>query len=131
MQPNTITLGVDVANDETVVDYDFTDFDRFSSRSIYNGENHDMSARDFMTLYRTEPKQNGNFKGVGKTSVKFTRDIVVLGVDGLAQLTSPMIVEISFSLPVGTTSAQATEMRQRVIALLDQFGTILLVFVTK
>lgn len=120
MQPNVITLAVDVANNGTTVDYDFSRFEESLNRTIYAGENHAIDAKDTLAIYRTAPKQSGNFKGVAKTSVKFTQDNTVLGVDGLAQLTSPLIAEVSFSIPVGVTTASVIEMRQRLIALLDQ-----------
>lgn len=120
MQPDVITLAVDVANNGSTINFDFTRFEETINRTIYAGENHAINAKDTLALYRTAPKQSGNFKGVAKTSVKFTKDNVVLGVDGLAQLTSPLIVEVSFSVPVGVTNATVKEMRQRLIALLDQ-----------
>lgn len=119
MQPDTITLAVDTLNSGSTTDYDFTRFEETLNRTIYAGENHAIDARDQLAIYRTAPRKTGNFKGVAKTSVKFTRDFTVLGVDGLANLTAPLILEVSFSVPVGCTSTQMVEMRQRVIALLD------------
>lgn len=119
MQPDTITLAVDTLNSGSTTDYDFKRFEETLNRTIYAGENHAIDARDQLAIYRTAPRKTGNFKGVAKTSVKFTKDFTVLGVDGLANLTAPVILEVSFSVPVGCTSAQMVEMRQRLIALLD------------
>lgn len=121
MQPNEITLAVDEENDGVgLVNAVFTRFEAPPNRSLYIGENHALNARDTLGMYRTIPKPNGNFRGVAKTAVKFTMDTVVDGVDGVSQLTSPIIFELSCSLPVGVTSAQAKVMRQRMIALLDR-----------
>jgi hypothetical protein len=51
--------------------------------------------------------------------VKFSQDVEVAGVDGVSTLTSPIIVEVSFSVPVGATQAEQLIARQRAIALLD------------
>jgi len=120
MQPNDITLSVDTENDGVGLESQvFSRFEEHLNRSQYIGPNHSVSARNILGLYRTFPKVNGNFRGVAKTSTKFTEDILVSGVDGVSQLTSPIIVEISFSIPVGATHAQILEARQRALALLD------------
>jgi hypothetical protein len=56
---------------------------------------------------------------VQKTSFKFTRDITVDGADGVSSITSPIIVEVNFSIPVGAESADVLLDRQTVLALLD------------
>lgn len=119
MQPDIITLAVDTLNSGSTTNYDFTRFEETLNRTIYAGEDHTIDSRDQLAIYRTAPKRTGNFKGVAKTSTKFTRDITILGVDGLANLTAPIIIEVSFSIPVGCTTAQMVGMRQRAIALLD------------
>jgi len=43
----------------------------------------------------------------------------VTGVDGTTTVTAPIIVEVSFSVPVGATAAQTMLHRQRALALLD------------
>jgi hypothetical protein len=119
MQDNVITLAVDELNDTNTVDHVFGRFDEFQNRSVYTGENHQLTARDLLTLYRTHQKVSGNFRGVAKSSCKFTQDFVIDGVDGISQLTSPLIGEINFSIPVGVVVADQLIMRQRMIALLD------------
>lgn len=118
MLDNVITLPVDVANDTTLVETDFSRFDEYNSRTVYISENHLPDSRDLLTFYRTFPKPAGTFKGVRKTAVKFTQDTEVENSVG-ETIAAPSIVEVSFSLPVGVTAAKATELRQRVIALLD------------
>lgn len=120
MQPNEVTLSVDEENDGVgPVDHVFTRFEEFQNRAVYIGASHSISAKDTLSLYRTQPKSSGNFKGVAKTAVKFSKDLVVDGVDGVSQLTAPLIVDISFSIPVGATHAEILIARQRALALLD------------
>jgi hypothetical protein len=61
----------------------------------------------------------GNFKGTAKSAMKFSKDYAVEGVDGIASLTSPLIFEVSCSVPVGIVVADQMISRQRAIALLD------------
>lgn len=120
MLDNQITLAVDEDNDGVgLVNVVFTRFEEFQNRAVYIAANHALNARDLLTVFRSFPKPNGNFRGVAKSTVKFTMDVTVLGVDGVSTLTSPMIGEVSFSLPVGVTAAQTKKLRQRVISLLD------------
>lgn len=120
MQPNQIQLTVDTLNDTTTIVQE--DYDRFEERlnnAKYVGQSHTLVNRDELSLYRTFPKQSGNFRGVGRSAAKFTDDQIVTGVDGVAEITSPLILEISFSIPVGTSPAAVLRLRQRTIALLD------------
>lgn len=119
MQDQVLTLAVDELNNATPTDHVFDRYDYFQNRSIYQGENHSSVARDTLTLYRTPEKPSGNFKGVRKSAFKFSTDKAVTGADGLATLTSPIIAEVSFSVPVGVTAADMMIARQRCIALLD------------
>lgn len=122
MQPNEISLTVDVTNDgETTADETqvYTRFEEHLNRAVYISADHTVAAPNTLTFYRTPPKPNGNFPGMAKSAVKFSEAVLVDGVDGSSTVKSPSIVEISFSLPVGVTAAHAMELRQRAIALLD------------
>lgn len=119
MQPNQLSLPVDYLNDGTTTPETYDRFEEYQNRSVYIGASHAPESRDTITLYRSFPKKSGNFNGVAKTAVKFSKDIGVLGVDGLATLTAPVIVEVNFSVPVGTSQADILKARQRAIALLD------------
>lgn len=119
MQANTLTLNVDPANDDTIVAEAYERFEEFQNRSVYIGANHAPELRDTISLYRSFPTKSGNFKGVQKTSVKLSKDVQVAGVDGVATLTAPVIIEVSFSVPVGTPAATILQDRQRAVALLD------------
>lgn len=119
MQPNEITLSVDALNNGTPVNRIYTRFDEYQNRSVYVGPNHSISARDTLSLYRTQPKPSGNFKGVAKTALKFSEDKVVTGTDGLSQLTAPIIGDIAFSIPVGVSNADILAFEQRLVAALD------------
>jgi len=122
-QPESITLTVDEANDGgTTVDVDYTyeNLTRYPYRSNYiHSTQHAVDSRDQLNFYSTEPKAVGNFKGVQRSSFKFTRDIEVSGVDSSTTLTSPIIVEVKFSIPVGALDAEVLIQRQKAIALLD------------
>lgn len=118
MLSNTITLSVDEQNNSSLVDVDFQRFDAFQNRSLYISEDHEPGMRDTLTFYRTLPKQSGNFKGVRKTSFKFSEDVVVATTD-MTDTISSHICEVSFSIPIGVTPAQQMKIRQRAIALLD------------
>lgn len=121
MQTDVITLAVDLENDGgTPTDVVYRRFEAYQNRSLYIGAAHALNARDTLGFYRTLPKPNGNFRGVAKTSMKFTFDVTVDGVDGVSQITAPIIVEVSCSLPVGATTAQAKAARQKAAALLDR-----------
>lgn len=119
MQPNDITLSVDVANDGTEVYQVYSRFEENVNNSTYVGTGHTLATRDKFTLYRTNPTQQGNFLGVAKSTIKFTEDILVAGVDAATSLKSPIIATVGFSIPVGASIAQITEVRQRILALLD------------
>lgn len=119
MQDNTITLAVDVANNATLVDIDFTRFDQYVNRTVYTAETHTLANPDTLTLYRTFPKASGNYPGQAKAATKFSRNIVVTGLDG-SNVIGPQIIEVSVSNPVGASLAQQLEMRQRAMALLDR-----------
>jgi len=118
MQPNEITLVVDVENNSSPTSVDYTRYQEQENRVTYISENHTLESRDQLQFYRTFPTKTGNFKGVMKSAVKFTRDYSVAGVDG-NDITAPIIAEVSFSIPVGCSNAHAVAIRQAVIALLD------------
>lgn len=122
MQPNTITLTVDEQNDgatTTDATIEYERYDEYQNRSVYSSENHSLDSRDLLSFSRSFPTKNGNFRGVGKSTFKFTRDISVDGVDGVAQLVTPMIMEVKLSAPVGVSDAEILKFRQTALALLD------------
>lgn len=119
MLDNVITLAVDELNDTNTVDHVYSRFEEFQNRSVYTMSNHSVISRDTLTFYRTFPKVMGNFKGTAKSAMKFSKDYAVEGVDGIASLTSPLIFEVSCSVPVGIVVADQMISRQRAIALLD------------
>jgi hypothetical protein len=119
MLDNTITLAVDEENDDSTTNHVYSRYEEYQNRSLYIGASHALDDRDMIGFYRTNPKASGNFKGVAKSAVKLTKDITVDGVDGVASLTSPIIIEIGFSVPVGATSAERILARQTMLAALD------------
>lgn len=119
MQPDSITLSVDAANDGNPANQVFTRYAEYDNRSEYIGADHSIALKDELKFYRTQPKPNGNFKGTARSTCKFSKDYAVPGVDETTTVASPVIVEVSFSCPVGVSSADITEMRQRAVSLLD------------
>lgn len=119
MQPNTITLPVDLLNTGVNTNQVFTRFEEYQNRSVYIGVDHTLTSRNTLSLYRTMPKVSGNFKGTAKSAVKFSLDVSVPGVD-TTSIVAPLIVEVSFSVPVGAASAVTLIARQKALALLDQ-----------
>lgn len=119
MLPDTITLAIDEENTASTTDHDLSRAIESANKSTYWDEDHTVASRNEMSVFRTFPKTSGNFYGSLKTAVKFTKDITVTGVDG-SDLKVPLIGEASFSMPVGTTEAEATLLRQSIIALLDR-----------
>lgn len=119
MQPDQLTLSVDATNVGTPADQVYTRYEEYQNRATYIGASHTPDSRDQLGLYRTFPTKTGNFKGVGKTAVKFTEDVSVDGVDASTSISAPIILEVSFSVPVGASAASILEMRQRALAALD------------
>lgn len=115
----SITLPVDVANNGTIVNQVIELFDSVTGRKEYHFAAHDFLMRDIVVFTRSLPKTNGNFTGTRKASFKFTKDASVPGVDPSTQVKAPGILEVSASLPVGFTAADALLLRQRAIAVLD------------
>lgn len=121
MLDNTITLAVNEDNDDgttPAVDHDFENRERFANRSVYLGPLHTPASADLLSIYRTFPKENGNYRGTAKSAVKFSKEIVVPGKDTTTEITSPQILEISFSNPVGSTVEQQRMLRYRAAAML-------------
>lgn len=118
MQANTITLPVDVANNGTIVNQEFSRFEEQVNRTTYVGPNHTLASPDTMQLYRTLPVRSGASLGASKVTVKFTRHVSVTNADGTVSQ-RPLIIEASSSIPVGATVAQTKEARQKLIAVLD------------
>jgi len=120
MQASTLNLSVDALNSGSPATQAFARYDDSQAgKSVYIGENHSLVARDELALYRSFPTKSGNFNGVGKSSFKFTRDVSVPGVDATTTITSPLIIEVRVSAPVGVSDALILEHRQRALALLD------------
>lgn len=122
----TITLNVDPANNAVIVPEAYARHDDSQpNRTRYISPVHTLLGRDVLDFYRTPPKKAGNFNGVAKSGFKFTTDITVPAADGTTTVVSPTIGEVSFSLPLGFTTAQIKKLRQRMIATLDDDALML------
>jgi hypothetical protein len=120
MQSNSITLAVDLANSGSTTNKVYSRFEEQVNKTTYNGPGHTLSERVTMQFYRTLPKRAGNFLGSAKTAVKFTFDKKVDNADGTGELVAPLIVECSFSVPVGVSPADTVILRQTLLAILDR-----------
>lgn len=121
MQPNIITLAVDDDNDGGTTaanEIILSRFEEYQNRSVYIAGDHTLASRNMLGLYRTMPKQSGNFRGVAKSAIKFTQDYQVAGVDATTTNIAPGLIDIGFSLPVGMTPTQTLALRMRAVALL-------------
>jgi hypothetical protein len=118
---DTITLSVDVANDGNLVNSIFTKARTLlnGARTLFFGPTHETSLPDTLAIYVSDAKPNGNFKGVTRPGLKRTSTIVVPGIDPTTSITSPLIGNVEFSVPVGATSEECMILRQELIAALD------------
>jgi hypothetical protein len=120
MLDNTLTLPVDVAHDSTFVDEVYTRFDEITNnRTLYVGADNTPTIRNQLMVTRNDPSRSGNFLGVYKTSLKFTQDIEVPGVDPTTTNVAPILFELNASLPIGFTAAEAMHLRQRIVAAVN------------
>lgn len=119
MQQDPMTLSVDVLNDNNPVVESYDRHLEEPNRTTYVGATHTEASREMFQFYRTAPKQSGDSRGAAKSSVKFTTDVLVPNRSGSGDISLPVIVEVSASIPVGTTAELTKHIRQRVIALLD------------
>jgi len=120
MQPQTITLAVDLLNTGVTTDVIYTREEEYLNRSVYHAADHTPLMRNMMTIYRTPSKASGNFPGVQKSSRKFTRDYLIAGVDRETTIVGTVIHESSSSVPLGISVADTLVMRQTDIAFGDQ-----------
>ena len=125
MLENTITLAVDKLNTGATTNVVFSRQEEYQNRAKYISPAHTLALRDTLDFYRTFPTKTKDFNGVAKSGFKFTVDTEVPGVDASATRVSPQIAEVSFSLPIGFKTAQLVELRQRIIALLDNDALML------
>lgn len=118
-QPADITLSVDAdgTGANVAVDEIYSNFDRFSNRSVYHAPGHTTVVRDTLTFYRTLPKPTSIFYGVQKSAAKFSMDVEVNTPTGVTTR-SPIIFELSASIPVGATAADILHVEERVKALI-------------
>lgn len=118
---STITLAVDVLNNATLVNKVFTKLRSLKNglQTVLFGPDHTSYSPDLLSCTVSDPKPNGNFKGVVRPIVKRSTTVSVAGVDDTTTISTPLIGTINFSVPVGVTAAQVMELRQDLIAVLD------------
>jgi len=74
-----------------------------NNRSDFIGAGHTTVARNQLQLYRTFAKRNGEVLGSRKAAMKFTKDVLVDNASGTGQVRLPLILEVSMSIPEGTS----------------------------
>lgn len=116
MLENNVVLSL--KNGGTPINANFVRIDVVGNRSLYHGPEHSNIARNTMNFYRTPVKKSGNFLGVMKSAVKFTRDLDVLNAVG-DPIVSPEIGEISFSIPVGATEGEVNVLLDHILAMVE------------
>lgn len=90
----------------------------------YKGPAHTLATKDRLDLYRTEPKGNAVFSGVGRSRAKFVRTLALTG----AKTTSgDAIIDISMSMPVGASTTDMDNLVNDVASLFGLAATKLLV----
>jgi hypothetical protein len=119
MQANIITLAVDTANTGSTTDLTLTRHSEEMNKATYIGDDHVTDSRDQMSFHRSAPKPSGQSRGMQRSTIKFTKDFAVPNADGSGNIVLPLILEVGFTVPVGTPSADVLEMRQRVVAICD------------
>jgi len=81
----------------------------------YIGPANTFAVKDTAVLKRTPPKATATFSGVARSSLKFTKTVTLTGA---LTTTGDAIVEVSMSLPVGCSEADADSICQDVGDLL-------------
>lgn len=119
MLDSTINLNVDTTNDDTPEVIGITRYDEYRDRSVYIFPAHTLEKRDMLGISRILPKKSGNFRGVARAGAKITLDVEVPGVDATTSYVQPLIADVTFAIPVGTDTVTVKEVRQRIIAFLD------------
>lgn len=120
MQANTITLSVDKAHDSNPVNVTFSRLEETVSRTTYVDKTaHTSAMRCQMQFYRTPGKAVGESRGQDKCDIKFTFDTEVDNRSGDGTIVAPKIGTTGFSLPVGCTAAELIELRQYMVAVLN------------
>jgi hypothetical protein len=121
MLDNTIVLSVNEDNDDgttPAVDITYSRQVEAENRSEYVASDHTSLTRNKLGFYRTFPKKNGNYRGSEKVSAKFTEDKEVPSIVVDEDISSPFILEVNSSCPVGVTDADKLAMRMRMAAWL-------------
>ena len=121
MLNDSITLTL--PNGGTPVNVNITRIDVLQNRSVSHEPAHKTTVRKTVGFYRTLPKRSGDFLGVAKSAVKSTLDMTVQNAKG-EPVISPMIGEISFSIPIGAVEADIDTLLDRLEALIKSRSII-------
>lgn len=81
----------------------------------YTGPASSLAVKDRLDLYRTDPKGNATFSGVGRSRAKLTR---TLNLTGAKSATGDAIIDVNVSFPVGSSTTDQDAMVDDVAALM-------------
>lgn len=105
MQPNEIKSAVLSNTDELgslASEKTYRRFTETPNMTTYiNESTHSADKRDMVQLKRALPVRAGQFRGAMRSSIKKTVDYDVSAATGDKELVSPLIVELSVSVPMG------------------------------
>lgn len=121
MLANQIIIDVNHDNDDgttPAIQEVYDRYEEYLNRSVYVHTGHSLGSKDTLSFYRTPPKPVGSFKGMAKTAIKFSKELVVPDSVG-GEVMAPVILHVTASIPVGATQEQKLLMRQRVVGLLN------------
>jgi len=122
MLDNTITVPFDAVAALAVTTPSYQTYNRFSeslNRTDYHRDDHTVSLRKTLQVYRTPGKRNGESLGIQKSAIKLTWDVAVPNASGTGNITLPFIAEVSFANPVGVSAANSLNFRRRLLSLLN------------
>lgn len=122
-----LTINTDPNNDDTIVAKIFSRARVLMNglKTLYHMDNSHSTARpDTLSFETSEPKPNGQFLGVTRPKVVRRRTIDVESIDPGTEISQPLIGKVEFSIPVGATDAELLELRQDLIAVLDDDATM-------
>lgn len=119
MQADNIVVTYEEAHDGVTSELTLSRYEETQNKTVYVAGNHTPAHRDQLAITRSFPTKNGNFKGVQKSGLKLTKDLEVPGVDQTTTITAPIIIDVAFSIPVGTSPASVLEARQKAVGILN------------
>jgi hypothetical protein len=114
---NDIIIAVDAANDGNPVNETYSILDPGQGKSVWTLDGTSLEDKVTLSLFATPPKRSGNFQGVIRSGGKFTLGVSVPAVNDETNK-SVSIMNIEFSIPLGTSEADVIHLCQRGVGFL-------------